>query len=253
MPTINNKRLAVEIAGSGEPVIMVHGLGGTTNVWGAQLPSLAHKFRVIRYDLEGSGRSPATPSLSIAGWIHDLEALMDTEGAKKARIVAHSLGTLIAQHFAAAHPERVDRLALLGVNRAPSDDRRQALRDRAQKVRVGGLEAIVDSVIAGGLSPHARQNPLIEAFARELVLRQDAEGYARSCEAVAGAQPADLSRISCPLLLIAGEDDAVSPPQISRSLGQSLPHAEVIVLEACGHWLPIERPQEVTQALLGFL
>jgi 3-oxoadipate enol-lactonase len=253
MKTIRNKKIAVEIAGSGEPLILIHGLGGTANVWGAQLPALAHKFKVIRYDLEGSGRSPAASSLSLARWVDDLEALMMAEGVAKARIVAHSLGTLIAQHFAAKHPERVDRLALLGVNRAPSDDRRQALRDRAQKVRAGGLETIVDSVMAGGLSPHARNNPLVEAFARELVLRQSPEGYARSCEAVAGAQPADLARISCPLLLLAGEDDTVSPPQISRSLAQSLPQAEVTVLRQCGHWLPIERPAEVTQRLLEFL
>ena len=70
--------------------------------------------------------------------------------------------------------------------------------------------------------------------------------YTRSCEAVAGSQPADLSRISCPLLLIAVEDDKVGPPQISRSLAQSLPRARVTVLWASGHWLPIERPREVT-------
>jgi 3-oxoadipate enol-lactonase len=253
MRTIGNKKLAVEIAGSGEPVVLIHGLGGTTNVWGAQLPALAQKFRVIRYDLEGSGRSPAVSALSLAGWVDDLDALMTAEGVAKARIVGHSLGTLIAQHFAAGHPERVDRLALLGVNRAPSDDRRRALRDRAQKVRAGGPEAIVDSVIAAGLSPTARNNPLIEAFARELILRQPAEGYARSCEAVAAAQPADLKRIACPALLLAGEHDSVNPPQISHALAQALPQARVAVLAECGHWLPIERPGEVVRELLAFL
>jgi pimeloyl-ACP methyl ester carboxylesterase len=253
MRTIGSKKLAVEVEGSGEPVILIHGLGGTTNVWGPQLYALTPKFKVIRYDLEGSGRSPAASALSIESWVDDLDALMCAEAIAKARLVAHSLGTLIAQHFAARHPDRVDRLVLLGVNRAPTDERRQALRERAAKVRAGGLEAIVDSVMAGGLSPHARKNPPVEAFARELVLRQSPEGYARSCEAVAAAQAADISRISCPVLLLAGEDDTVSPVTVSQSFAQSLPDAQVIVLRECGHWLPIERPVEVAERLVAFL
>jgi 3-oxoadipate enol-lactonase len=180
MQNVRNEKLAVEIAASGEPVILIHGLGGTTNVSGAQLRELAHKISVIRYDLEGSGRSPAAFSLSLASWVDDLEALMMAEGVGNARIVAHSLGTMIAQNFAAAHFQRVNRLALLGGNRAPSDDRRLALRDRAQKVRAGGLEAIVDALMAGGLSPHARDNPPVEALARAHVFRQSPEGYACS-------------------------------------------------------------------------
>jgi pimeloyl-ACP methyl ester carboxylesterase len=252
--TIDDKKLAVEIEGSGEPVIMMHGLGGTTNVWGAQAKALAARFTSIRFDLEGSGRSPAVSSLSVQGWVQDLDALMRSLGIASARIVAHSLGTLIAQHFAAAHPERVSRLTLLGINRAPQDERRQALRDRAAKVRSEGLEAIVDNVVSAGTSQHARaDNPLLEHFARELVLRQPAEGYARSCEAVAGSKTADISRIRCPVLLIAGDEDSVSPPKTSETVAPTLADAKLVVLEKCGHWMPIERPHEVTRALLAFL
>jgi 3-oxoadipate enol-lactonase len=251
---IGDKRLAAEIDGTGEPVIMLHGLGGTTNVWGAQAKASATKFKTIRFDLEGSGRSPAVSTLSVQGWVDDLSGLMRSEGIASARIVAHSLGTLIAQHFAAAYPERVSRLALLGVNRAPPDERRQALRDRAAKVRSEGLEAIVDNVVSAGTSAQARaDNPLIEPFARELVLRQPAEGYARSCEAVAASKTADISHIRCPVLLIAGEEDSVSPPKISEGLASTLSDAKLVVLEKCGHWMPIERPQEVARALLAFL
>lgn len=251
--TVNGKKLAVEVQGSGEAVILMHGLGGTANVWGAQIAELSRKFRTIRFDLEGSGRSPAASALSVQGWVDDLGALMRAEGVSRARIVAHSLGTLIAQHFAAQNPERVASLALLGINRAPPDERRQALRDRAAKVRQDGLEAIVDNVVAAGISAHSRQIPLVEPFARELILRQPAEGYARSCEAVAESRPADLAGIACPVLLIAGDEDSVSPPSISQAVAPTLRDARVVILEKCGHWMPIERPAEVTQALMDFL
>lgn len=148
MKTIRNKKIAVEKQGSGEPVVLIHGLGGTTNVWGAQVEELCRRFTVVRFDLEGSGRSQAASRLSVQSWVDDLLALADDEGLSKLRVVGHSLGTLIAQHFTAQNPSRVVRLALLGINRAPVDARRQALRDRAAKVRQGGLEAIVDSVVS---------------------------------------------------------------------------------------------------------
>ena len=252
--TIRGKRLAVDIEGKGEPVLMIHGLGGTTNVWGVQAQALARKFTTIRVDLEGSGRSPPAGTLSIESWVEDLHALVQTEGLTPVRLVAHSLGTLIAQHFAARYPEQVVRLALLGINRAPVDARRQTLRSRADNVRADGLEAIVDSVIEGGLSKETRRsNPLVEAFVRELLLRQSPEGYARCCEAVATSTAADIGRITCPVLLIAGADDALSTPAISKAVAAELSGAQVLVLDGCGHWLPLERPAEITRALVDFL
>jgi 3-oxoadipate enol-lactonase len=252
--TIRGKRLAVDIEGNGEPVLMIHGLGGTTNVWGVQAQALARRFTTIRIDLEGSGRSPPAGTLSIEGWVEDLHALVQAEGLTSVRLVAHSLGTLIAQHFAARYPEQVVRLALLGINRAPVDARRQTLRSRADHVRADGLEAIVDSVIEGGLSKETRRsNPMVEAFVRELLLRQSSEGYARCCEAVATSTAADIGKIRCPVLLIAGAEDAVSTPAISKTVAAELTDAQVLVLDGCGHWLPLERPAETTQALLDFL
>jgi len=252
--TVRNKRLAVDIDGSGDPVLLIHGLGGTTNVWGPQVQALAQKFTTIRIDLEGSGRSAAVGPLSIESWVEDLEALLHAEGLNSVRLVAHSLGTLIAQHFSARRPERVVRLALLGINRAPADARRQVLRKRADGVRSNGLEQIVDSVIEGGLSKETRRsNPLVEAFVRELLLRQSAEGYARSCEAVASADAADIAKITCPVLLVAGAEDTVSPPAVSQTAAAELPNGKTLILESCGHWLPLERPAEVTQALVDFL
>jgi 3-oxoadipate enol-lactonase len=251
---VRGKKLSVETQGSGEPVVLLHGLGSTANVWEPQVRALADRFRLVRYDLEGAGRSPSTGALSIDGWVQDLKALLDLERIEKARLVGHSLGTLILQHFAVAYPRHVEKLVFIGVNRAPPEARRQAVRERVAKVRAEGLDAIVDTVVKGGLSPHTLANkPEVVAFVRELLTRQPAEGYARSCEAMAAAVAADVAGVQAPVLLIAGRDDGVSPVANSEGIAADLPNAQLRILEQCGHWHPIEQPAGVTQALREFL
>lgn len=235
-------------------MLFIHGLGGTGNVWEPQARALADRFTLVRFDLQGSGRSPVRGPLSIDAWVSDIDAIMGGLGVERACIVAHSLGTLIAQHYAVRNPDRISRLALVGVNRAPEDSRRQTVRDRAAKVRQEGMLSIADGVINVALSEQTRRNkPEVVACVREMLLRQDPEGYARSCEAVAESVGVDLRRIACPVLLLAGSDDSVSPPAVSQKMAEELPEAKAVVLENCGHWLTLERPFDVSRALAEFL
>lgn len=246
--------LAIERAGSGPAVVLVHGLGGTANVWEPQVRALSERFTLVRFDLEGAGRSPAVSALSVERWVGNVEAVLASQGIDRATFVGHSLGTLVLQHFAARHPGRVEKLALLGVNRAPADDRRQTVRDRAAKVRNEGMLGIADGVIKAALSEHTQKEKLeVVACVREMLLRQDPEGYARCCEAVAEAVGAPLGEIRCPVLFISGSDDTVSTPAVAQKMVPELKQATVIVLEKCGHWMTLERPSEVNTALLEFL
>ena len=251
---IGGKKLSVEKQGSGEPVVLLHGLGSSANVWEPQVRALADGFTILRYDLEGAGRSPYAGTLSIAGWVEDLAAILDKYEIAKARFVGHSLGTLILQHFAVRFPQRTEKLALLGVNRAPPEARRQAIRERVAKVRAEGIDSIVEGIVKGGVSPHTfSTKPEVVAFVRELLTRQPVEGYARCCEAMGASVAAEISKIACPVLILSGRDDAVSPVAIGEGLAAELPSATFQVLEQCGHWHPIEQPAAVSEALRGFL
>ena len=84
-------------------------------------------------------------------------------------------------------------------------------------------------------------------------MRQDPQGYAASCEALAGMQPADTSRIACPALLVTGDEDAVAPPQSVRAMAQKISGSRVEVLRGCGHWTPVEKPDECISLLRRFL
>ena len=250
-------RIAVEDDGEGDAVVCVHGLGGTSNTFTPLMPVLA-RFRVVRIDLPGSGRSHRVEgALSMASMADAALSVCARLNIERAHWVGHSMGTIVLQHLAAAEPKRVRSLALFGALPAPPDAARAALRARAAKARaemVGGMQSIADALVLAATSADTRQRlPGAVAFVRESVMRQDPDAYARSCEALADAVPAAIERIDVPTLLVTGGDDAVAPPQVSRAMSERMPNARVVVLPRCGHWTPIERPEECARELRDFL
>ena len=254
MPTKQIDGLTVHESGSGDAVVLLHGLGGTLSVWEPQAQRLAERFRTVRFDTRGSGGSPANAPVTVDSWVADLQQLLDALLIDRAHLVGHSLGTLVAQHFASRFPQRVLSLALLGVNRSPPPARRDATLQRAEEVRRSGVASIVDGLLAGAPSPHTRKHaPVAIAAIREMLSRQSDSDYAWSCEAMANSTRPDLSDVDTPLLLIAGLDDTISPPQLSRDFAAERSGSHLLELPDCGHWIPLEQPDAVSQALLDFL
>ena len=251
------ERIAVEIEGEGEPVVMIHGLGGTSNTWTALLPAFSRN-RKIRLDLPGSGRSHRVEgSLSLQLFVDATLKAMKSAAVERAHVVAHSMGTIVAAHLAAAEPGRVRSLALFGPLLAPPDPARTALRARAQKARnegPDGMRAIADALVQASTSSETKsRRHAAVAFVRESLMRQDPDGYARSCEALADMQSADTAKISCPALLVTGDEDVVAPPQSVRMMGEKISGCRVEVLRGCGHWTPVEKPEECISLLQSFL
>ena len=252
---INGKTLAIETHGEGaETIIMVHGLGGTSDTYHAQAGPLARSFTVIRPDLEGSGRSPLkSKSLSIKGFAADIVALMKAQQIRSAHLVGHSMGTVVCQHIAAAHPAKVKSMVLLGPLAEPPPPARGVMRDRAKLARKDGMVPIADALVQVAISNTTRAHrPEIAAMVREILMRQPARGYAATCEALAEAKSAALSKIKCPTLLITGDEDGVAPAAAVQKLGKSIKGAEVSILPECGHWTPIERPADVNALMFNF-
>ncbi|GEL23697.1 hypothetical protein PSU4_26510 [Pseudonocardia sulfidoxydans NBRC 16205] len=251
---INGKQLAVEIEGEGPAVLFVHGLGGTSNFYQVQADALVASHTVIRVDSAGAGRSETADGISIESHAADLAAVLDEAGVDRAAVVAHSMGTLVARVFAARHPDRVTSLTLLGAVREPPEAGRQAQRDRAATLRDKGTAAVAPGVVANALSGTTRTDrPEVAAFVRELVMRQDPEGYARNCEALGAATDPGPVDPALPLLLITGDDDKVGPPEASHELADAHGNATVHVLPGVGHWTALEAARPVTDHLLTFL
>lgn len=247
------ERMAAEIAGSGEPVVLIHGLGGTSNVWTPVLPALIGRARIIRFDLPGSGRSPAGGPISLQSFVDRIAKAMRALGAERARVGGHSLGTIVAAHLAQQFPDLVRDLVLLGALPEPPEPARAGLKSRAAKARAEGLAGIADQMAEASLSRDTRErNPLAIAYVRETIMRQNAESYAATCEALSDAHAADFARIGKRALLVTGEDDAIGTPAMSRDIASRLPDSRAEILARTGHWTPIERPDEVGRAMARF-
>jgi pimeloyl-ACP methyl ester carboxylesterase len=252
-------RVAVEDEGEGPAIVCVHGLGGSSNTYTPLMPAMA-RHRVIRIDLPGSGRSQRVEGeLSIAGYVDAILKVCARLDVTRAHWVGHSMGTIVCQHIAAAHPKLVASLALFGPLIAPPDAARSAMKARAAKAREGaaGMHEITLALLNAAISSDTREHqPLAVAFVRESLMRQDGDAYARSCEALAAAPAAAVEHIEVPVLLVTGTDDGVAPPQAVRAMADKLHKARdvrVVVLPRCGHWTPIERPDDCQRELREFL
>ena len=253
-------RVAVEEEGDGPAVVCVHGLGGTSNTFTPLMPAMA-RHRVVRIDLPGSGRSQrAEGVLSIERFVATVLEICARLKVERAHWIGHSMGTIVCQHLAVSQPKMVTSLALFGPLIAPPDAARTAMLARAAKARsegLAGMQEITATLVNAALSSDTRQRlPVTVAYVRECLMRQDPEAYARSCEALAGAQAAAVEQIEAPVLLVTGDEDGVAPPQAVRSMAEKFHSARgtrVVVLPRCGHWTPIERPEECQRELRDFL
>lgn len=247
--------MAVEIDGEGEALLCIHGLGGSSNTWTPVLPAISG-FKVIRPDLPGSARSALLQHpLSIEGYVARLNDLLGNLDIASVHIMAHSLGTIVAQHFAVRHPDNVRSLALFGPLVAPPEAGRPNITARAALARSGAaaMQEIADAIVKGATSKETKeQQPAVLALVRESVMRQPAEGYAQSCEALANAKSAGIEQIEVPTLLVTGDQDGVAPPANVAAMASRIAGSRQVVLEDCGHWTTFEKPQSCMQELEQF-
>ena len=252
MSDIRLGSLVMEDSGEGPAVVMIHGLGGSSNSFQTLLASL-DGYRVLRPDLPGAGRSAPRPGLSgLKGLASAARDALRAAGVERAHFVGHSMGTLICQYLAADAPALVGSLCLFGPILEPPAAGRPALRERADKARAQGMAGIADAVSAASVAA-ANANPVAAAFVRESVMRQDPSGYALHCEALSLAEAADHAAIRCPTLLVAGEADPVAPPAMARQLNERIAGSRLAFVPGVAHWMMVEAPQRSAELLRAHL
>ncbi|WP_328345967.1 3-oxoadipate enol-lactonase [Micromonospora sp. NBC_00421] len=245
-------RLHLTVDGPAAAPVLVLGssLGTTGAMWEPQVPALAERFRVIRYDHLGHGRSavPAGPyTLDLLG--RELLRTLDDLGVPWVHYAGLSLGGMVGMWLAAHAPDRVRRLALLCTSASLGPAERW--RARAATVRAGGLPAIADAVVDRWFTPaFAAARPDVVAAHRAMLTATSPAGYAACCEAIAAMdlRPA-LGRIDTPTLVVAGADDPATPVAHAREIAARIPGARLVVLDAAAHLANVEQPARVGRLL----
>lgn len=242
--------MKVEDQGEGSAVVMIHGLGGTSNSFQTLMQSM-DGYRVLRPDLPGAGRSPLRPGRpGIKGLVAAVLDFLKAADIATAHFVGHSMGTIICQYLAMDHPDRVQSLTLFGPISEPPAAARAGVLERAATARREGMAGIADVIQKASVSAG---KPVASAFVRESLLRQDPAGYAAHCQALSDVTAADLKKIGCSTLLIAGEADPVAPVAMAQQMMQQLPSGKLEILPGVAHWMMMEAPETAARLLRSHL
>lgn len=251
---INTTRIAYSLEGqAGAPVLVLsNSLGTTRDMWQAQAV-LQREFRILRYDTRGHGESavPAGP-YTIDQLGRDVVSLLDHLEIAQAAFCGVSMGGVTGQWLGVHAPERVSRLVV--ANTAARVGTEQAWRDRAALVRAQGLGPIAQATPARWFTPD-----FIETCSDRVGALLDTlqglspEGYAACCEALATADlRTDISRITVPVLVVAGLHDPVTTPADADFIAGQIPGAQRVDLPA-SHLSNIEAAGQFNDALRAFL
>jgi pimeloyl-ACP methyl ester carboxylesterase len=261
MPTVETGDIVTyyEEAGSGAPLVLICGLSQDLQVWRFQVPELSKHCRVISYDNRGAGRTSAPDQpYSIAGMADDLATLLDKLQVESAHILGVSMGGVIAQALALAHPERVRKLILVSTLARPDGYFRLAIRNWMNIRRTDmPFEQICRFVSRWPYSPAFYDNePLYEKFVQMLAANpyaQKSHAFLRQADALLSYDAGDSAKnIRAQTLILAGAHDNLVPPYHSEHLAKLIAGSTRRVLNGA-HLGLVEFPDEYNREVLAFL
>jgi pimeloyl-ACP methyl ester carboxylesterase len=255
MIAVNGLDVFYEMRGQGDPVLLVHGLGSSTEDWEPQVDALARSFKVLAYDVRGHGKT-AKPAgtYSVTQFADDAAGLIRALKLQPVHVVGLSMGGMIAFQLAADHPELVRSLVI--VNSGPemvlhTFKERIGIVQRKLIVRLMGMRKM-GQVLAEKLLPGVEHAARRDLFADRWA-RNDKSAYLRALSALVGwSVTAKLPGIRQPVLVVTADQD-YTPVAWKQWYTSLMPNASLAVIPESRHMMPLERPQLFHDALLPFL
>ncbi len=229
-------QIRYEVAGEGEPVVLVHGLSGSTRWWTRNVPAIAERHRVYLVDLPGFGAMRRLRRRFVlaeaTAW---LSAWMETVGVNRTHLVGHSMGGYVCLRLAARSPEAVHRLVLVAPAGVPAG---RSMWGYFVPLLLAGRHA-TPSFLPLLVRDALRMGPVTLWRAARDLLAEDVREDLRSIEA--------------PTLLLWGENDPLIPPAVGDLLREEIVDSRLLILEKAAHVPMFDRPDEFNAALLAFL
>ncbi len=254
-------RLAFEENGKGDPVLLIMGYAARAAHWGEAFRDLlAGQYRIISFDNRGTGDSDKpTGQWSMMDMAEDALAVMKAAKVEKAHVVGISMGGMIAQELALTYPGYVCTLTLIATHSGGPDvvpPSRAAADALIQPDRTLPVAKMVENIwrticAPGFLDPPGRVEACLKL---DLEKPTPPATLAHQAMAIAGSDRSGrLGEIRVPTLVITGMDDSLVPPANSIRLAALIPGSRRVQIAGCGHMVPLERPQELAEAVLEFL
>ena len=258
MATVPVNGAAVEYRrdGEGPDLLLLHSLLTELTVFDRIVPALERTHRVTRLNLPGFGRSEAVTLESVADHADHLASAMDAlELPTTVDVFGNGFGAFVALDLALRHGGRIRRLLLADTAAGFPEPAKAPFRAMAEKVRAGGVAAILDTAI-GRMFPEAFQaaHPDVVAERRAALAPTDAACFARACLALAALDLGSrLANIRNPTLVMCGAIDRTTPPALAREVAVAIPGAVYREIADCGHCPMLERPEALVAMIETFM
>jgi pimeloyl-ACP methyl ester carboxylesterase len=249
-------------AGSGEPVIMLHGSGPGVSAlanWQHNIPTLAQRFRVLAPDIVGFGATERPDDIiySLRTWTDHVWAFLDAHDIATTAIVGNSLGGRIALQMATDRPDRITKMVLMGAPGVGMTLTEGLAALRAYEPSHVAMRDLLRNYFA--VDPAMITDELVEIRYQASIANGAYEAYRtmffepRHAGSELGISEDEVRAITTPALLIHGREDKVVPMQVSVTMLRLLPNADLHVFSACGHWTQIERADEFSALVTDYL
>lgn len=253
--------VAVQEYGEGEPLLIINGTTQSLGFWAEIAPILAGNHRVVTYDLRGMGGSErGAGEISVASLAADARGLLEALDIERAHVLGYSLGSAIAQELALAAPERVASLVLYCTWARTDGFQRAVLTGLAHPWRTGDIEAALGA-LGIAFSPQLLDSPAFGELVEQLLplfpsTEQQVRTTVEQWDADLAHDTLDrLGSISAPTLVIAGEQDLLTPPWHGRQVAETIPGAKLHMFTGPGssHALGVERVEEFLPLVQDFV
>jgi pimeloyl-ACP methyl ester carboxylesterase len=246
-------------SGAGTPLVLLHAFPLDGRMWAPQVEALAGTYQVIVPDLRGFGaaRDQAVEEAGMDLLADDVARLLEDRGLDRVVLGGLSLGGYVALAFLRRHADRVSGLVLFGAKAtADGDQARKERLEMVERVLAEGSGFVAEAMLPGLLGQTSREHrpEVVEKVAA--LIREQAPQAIVGAQRGMAARPAAtdvLASIAVPTLVVTGEEDTVTGPEIGRDLAAGIPGARFLLVEEAGHLVNLEQPEIVNEALLDFL
>ena len=252
----NDIEINYEIEGEGPLVTMSHSLACNLSMWDEQVRALRERYRVLRFDTRGHGQTSApSGAYSLDQLAGDLLALLKGLGIERTHFVGLSMGGMIGQVFALAHPNMIESLVLCDTTSRYPATATAVWEERIRTVGAQGMAPMVEPTLGRWFTaPFRTQRPEMMARVGAMIGQTPPSGYIGCCHALPKIDVTSrLAELHCPALVIVGEEDPGTPVDMAREIQAALPGAELEILRSASHLSNLEQPAEFNRVLLRFL